>query len=72
MALMLGFSSPVPSTITSSPRKNTDCAVPKPSSRWPSAMITPPPSTARCAPSSRSAIQPPGTDSMYTAALYRP
>ncbi len=40
--------------------------------KWPQAMRTPPYSTARRWPMSRSAIQPPGRLIMYTIAVYMP
>jgi hypothetical protein len=40
--------------------------------RLPTVISTPPAITACCAPISRSAIQPPGSAAMNTAAVYRP
>jgi hypothetical protein len=75
MAEMFGLSSPVPSTIRISPRKNVAFpAVPgpanpeRPMERCPPVMSTAPMKMARCSPSSRSAIHPPGREARYTEA----
>ena len=69
---MLGFSRPVPSTMTQSPSMNSALLPASPRITWPSVINTPPQNTAVCAPSKRSATQPPGMATMYTAAVYRP
>ena len=40
--------------------------------KFPAVIATPPASTARCAPISRSAIQPPGNAARYAPAVYSP
>ena len=68
MALMFGLSRPVPSTTRTKPRKNA-CIVGIASTKCPLAIMMPPNQTAFCAPISRSAIQPPGRATRYTAAV---
>jgi len=69
---MFGFNSPTPRTITTRPAKKS-CGGPGIASiRLPTVIIVPPASTARCAPIRRSAIHPPGSAAMNTAAVYRP
>ena len=66
---MLGLSSPTPSTITTRPEKKSSGGPGVASIRLPMVMKTPPAITARCAPISRSAIQPPGSAAMNTDAV---
>lgn len=66
---MLGLSSPVPSTMTASPSMNLGVVVPSAKRTWPSEIAAAPQSTARRAPSKRSASQPPGIAMMYTPAV---
>ena len=65
---MFGLSRPVPITMKSSPRKNASMRGTA-SVKWPAAMMMPPTQMERCAPSSRSAIQPPGKAERYTPAV---
>ena len=58
--LEVEMSRPTPSTMTTSPRKNT-VVLPPASIRLPREMIAPPSSTALRCPIRRSAIQPPGS-----------
>jgi len=60
MALMFGLSRPVPAITKSKPRKKVS-VVGMASVKCPAAMISPPYQMERCAPRSRSAIQPPGS-----------
>ncbi len=61
---MFGLSSPVPSTIRASPSQISAAPlIGIAMQMWPSMMIEPPTSTALRAPSTRSAIQPPGSAS---------
>jgi hypothetical protein len=65
---MFGLSRPVPRTIRSMPMKKVG-RLGRAMLKWPLAIRMPPYQTAFCWPISRSAIQPPGSDSRYTAAV---
>ncbi len=68
MVEMLAFSRPEPTAMKTRPPKKA-AEEGTASRKWPTMMIPPPRATVRRAPSSRSAIQPPGSASRYTMAL---